>query len=542
MDKSFSIAHILAPSCALLSLTLISGILLSSSHSSASTASASVTVSSACTLTGSLDSPHTASISSGTYEENIGTTTLKAICNDSNGYSIYAVGYTNNEFGRTDLEAIINGSLSPTDNINTGTATSGETSNWAMKLTPVSGTYAPTILSDADGTFSNYHKIPSTYTKVATLTSSTDATTGSSIQSTYAAYISKDQSAGDYNGKVRYTLVHPSSNIPNEEKDCPTGNICYWPNAGNEVTDNMGDQTITATATSATLWPTNFQRPGYGFVGWNDKFDYTGTNYGPMETVENLDLSESGLSLYAIWVKSEGTLQNWNGCSAMTTGQVTALTDSRDNNTYAVAKLADGKCWMIENMRLGGSTTTTLTPTDSIVSTNTTLPATTSSWSISNYTQMQLNADNTISPVTNMTTPTNANIYSYGNYYSWAAFIASTTAVSSGNASTSICPTGWRMPTGTNTGDLYALNAAVNSGSINTSAGLRAYPTNLLHSGYYYGSLANNRGSYGRYWASTAYNSGSAYYLRFYGSDVSPGTGIGSDKNLGHSARCLVGS
>ena len=29
-----------------------------------------------------------------------------------------------------------------------------------------------------------------------------------------------------------------------------------------------------------------------------------------------------------------------------------ALTDARDNNTYTVARLADGKCWMTENLRL----------------------------------------------------------------------------------------------------------------------------------------------------------------------------------------------
>ena len=254
--------------------------------------------------------------------------------------------------------------------------------------------------------------------------------------------------------------------------------------------------------------------------------------------------TNNGLSLYAVWVPSAGTIQNWTGCSTMTTGQVTALTDSRDNNTYAVAKLKDGKCWMIENMRLGGSSPTTLTPADSIVATNTTLPATTSTWGTtsSDYTRMQLNADNTISPVTNMTTPTNANVYSYGNYYSWAAAIASTTAVNSGNASTNICPTGWRLPTAyTSTSDFNTLNTAVNSGSTRTSAGLRAYPANLLYSGYYYGSSANYKGSYGRHWSSTSFSSNLTHHLGFENSNVSPGGGATS-KNNGYSVRCLVGS
>ena len=36
---------------------------------------------------------------------------------------------------------------------------------------------------------------------------------------------------------------------------------------------------------------------------------------------------------------------------------VTALTDQRDGETYAVARLADGNCWMIENLRLDAEDT-----------------------------------------------------------------------------------------------------------------------------------------------------------------------------------------
>ena len=39
----------------------------------------------------------------------------------------------------------------------------------------------------------------------------------------------------------------------------------------------------------------------------------------------------------------------------MEEGQTLELTDSRDGNTYKVRKLADGQCWMIQNLRLGDS-------------------------------------------------------------------------------------------------------------------------------------------------------------------------------------------
>ena len=47
------------------------------------------------------------------------------------------------------------------------------------------------------------------------------------------------------------------------------------------------------------------------------------------------------------------------------------LSDVRDNNTYTVRKLADGNCWMSENLRLNGGTT--ITPANSDVSSNFTL-------------------------------------------------------------------------------------------------------------------------------------------------------------------------
>ena len=119
----------------------------------------------------------------------------------------------------------------------------------------------------------------------------------------------------------------------------------------------------------ATLWASNYQRNNYGFVGWSDKFDWelnandangngTGANagyhiYGPNATITlPSDVETNGLSLYAVWVKSAGYLQDFTCSTSTPIGEVTALTDRRDNDTYAVAKLADGKCWMIENLRL----------------------------------------------------------------------------------------------------------------------------------------------------------------------------------------------
>ena len=117
----------------------------------------------------------------------------------------------------------------------------------------------------------------------------------------------------------------------------------------------MSNQTASS-YTQTTLIAPNYAKPGYGFAGWIASEN--ATPYGPNATITTPDLSTSGLKLYAKWVASAGDLQGWNGCNAMTTGTVTALTDIRDNNTYLVAKLADDNCWIAENLRLNPSTAT----------------------------------------------------------------------------------------------------------------------------------------------------------------------------------------
>jgi hypothetical protein len=90
-------------------------------------------VPSSCTLSSSVDEAHSASIVNGTYEEGIGKTTLTTFCNDRNGYSVYAIGDSLNSEGNNKLVSNINSNY----DILSGTATSGDTSNWAMKLNSV---------------------------------------------------------------------------------------------------------------------------------------------------------------------------------------------------------------------------------------------------------------------------------------------------------------------------------------------------------------------------------------------------------------------
>ena len=512
----------------LVGVTVLSGILASNvvpnvSADSSVVSTATVIIPTSCSMTANVDSEHTASLINGIYSggndyypNGIGKTTLTAFCNDASGFAIYAVGFSGDEYGVTNMIGTNTGTTIPT-----GTATSGANSQWAMKLTKVTDTsvaYNPANMTITNG-YDSYSAVPNDYDKVATFSSATDQTLGAKLTTTYAAYISNTQPADTYTGKVKYTLVHPATSVPNKPQTTPVNKIGYFPNAEGSVEDTMGDQSIASTATSAVLWASNFKRPGYGFAGWSDKFDWvlgandasgngTGENagyhiYGPNETIEFTagQYSTKGLSLYAVWVKSAGSLQNWSGCSSLAQGAVTALTDQRDDNTYAVAKLADGKCWMIENLRLdntnsdnatgalaqgygtsatygnfiglanpetasfnaaGGSGATDPTEPNSIYYAGTLVAPATVDISQTSYASYRMprfrndntNTDSTVNPnttVANMTS-TGQNIYSYGNYYSWPAAKANTdylaNIANSNAAQTSICPKGWRLPQG----------------------------------------------------------------------------------------------
>ena len=163
-----------------------------------------------CSMSATGNTSHNATVQNGATVSDIGTTNIKVICNDNSGYAIYAIGYTDDTYGKTVLTSSTLGSTH--DIITSSTVTTG-TSSWAMKLTSQTGTYAPTIITD----YASYHAVPQEYTKVAYHISSTDTgtnATGSNLTTTYRTYISQTQPAGTYVGQVKYTLVHPNGEFP----------------------------------------------------------------------------------------------------------------------------------------------------------------------------------------------------------------------------------------------------------------------------------------------------------------------------------------
>ena len=432
----------------------LSNTIVSSAHASnLASANASVTVDSTCTMNAAVTSEHSATMVNGTYSgtnypNGIGSTTMQTFCNDANGYAIYAIGYTNNEEGNTVLKG--GAGLSSDYDIVTGTATSGsgnnDVSNWAMKVSSVAGTYAPTIVNG----FNDFSNIPSSYTTVAKYNGVTDQnTTGSSITTTYAAYISNTQPAGTYTGQVKYVLVHPDFDV----------------------------------STARTM---------QNIAEWEDEL--------------------------------------------LPGVQVTTV-DSRDGSTYNVAKLKDGNIWMLDNLALGSDTAITLTNADTnMTATSWTLPASTTTGFTNedaSYTTAAINADSktTTKPLAVGQSGTGK----VGIYYNYCAASAGTycmdSSSGSGNATSDICPKGWRLPTGGESGEFQALR---NQYASNTEYVL-ALRTPLT--GAFYDGSEHYQGGSGYFWSSTYYDAAVTYGLYVNTAGANPQ--FTSYRRNGFSVRCI---
>ena len=284
-------------------------------------------------------------------------------------------------------------------------------------------------------------------------------------------------------------------------------------------------------------------RTNYEFMGWiatTNNPAISSTIYNPTANLDVNPANETEVTLKAKWKYIKGLYSisnmqqmNPNICKANTTPNRNAtqldtdgshhgdpnyvptvtLTDTRDNNTYTVSKLADGKCWMTQNLRIAGKT---ITPADSNVTANYTIPAS----SINGFSSYDTS---------------NAYVDSDGGFYTWYTATADTgtQSMSSGNTTVSICPKGWRLPTSENSGDFKTLYDNYKS-----SLALRSSPVNFTLSGLVGSSSRDNQGSSGNYWSSTV-NSNYGAYTLYLGTSHVYHT-YGDNKYLGFSVRCIA--
>ena len=244
-------------------------------------------------------------------------------------------------------------------------------------------------------------------------------------------------------------------------------------------------------------------------------------------------------------------------CTNSTEHQTATLKDKRDNNTYTVAKLKDGKCWMTQNLRYKLDISTPLKPTDSDVTQNWTPPRSTDTASCQSGTRWDQDSEGykTVRSCYQSESTYNTN----GVYYTHTAATAGTAANMNNNgdeATGSICPKGWRLPkTGTiakSTNNEFYNMAQYCIGSMSWSGdnnsgywnggthNLRSSPQNFLYSGlrYYDADGVALIGGYGNWWSSTVLSSNFAYDLSVYSGGVNPSGSFNRDS--GFTVRCIA--
>jgi len=222
-------------------------------------------------------------------------------------------------------------------------------------------------------------------------------------------------------------------------------------------------------------------------------------------------------------------------CSSSTVGQAKQLKDNRDNEYYLVAKLDDGECWMLDNLRLGGSSPMNLTSSNTNIASDYTLPAS-GTWTGSSQNSYTASYIDATSKDAIATTTYGSGSGKIGNYYNYCAASAGAicTDSNSSNAGSDICPKGWRLPTGGSTGEYQALSAVYSNNSSYFRSSL-----SIALSGYFSSGVANSQGSSGSFWTSTVYSHASYMY-----SLTAETTGIDTvgyaSRNSGRSIRCIA--
>ena len=159
-----------------------------------------------------LENSYTVEMQNGEFRDNIGgssdqtsgTTADNVIdvsCNTSDntggetGWKLTAVG-AGTAGHETELYQ-----AGATDQIVTGTATSGATSNWAFKVAKAASASYATGYSNA------YAAVPADETDIVT----GSGTVADAFTITYQVYVDQTQDSGTYTGAVEYTLYNPAS-------------------------------------------------------------------------------------------------------------------------------------------------------------------------------------------------------------------------------------------------------------------------------------------------------------------------------------------
>ncbi len=317
-------------------------------------------------------------------------------------------------------------------------------------------------------------------------------------------------------------------------------------------------------------------------------------NEVPADTYQNqitLSVISSPLEITGLTSITKMQEMTFEVCAASELGDTNQLIDLRDNKSYWVAKLPDNNCWMTQNLDLDlGAEWPDANPSDydainteykpvatATTATSTTVDASntaTRSWSLGKFVitnpdsstncgaQKNSFADcaSQFTNVANIAASMDANFYTshkqtvfgneydahylVGNHYQWNTATAGTGGtITSGQASGSICPKGWKLP---------ASNGALSFEGLAAAGDISGDPAKITTSPYYFvkggyvsqysNGLLNYAGWGGYYWTDTSVSSSEvyAYSLSVEGTDAVNPVNAEYGRRNGIFVRCVA--
>lgn len=267
------------------------------------------------------------------------------------------------------------------------------------------------------------------------------------------------------------------------------------------------------------------------------------------------------------------------------------VVDIRDDTIYTIGKLADGRCWLLDNLALDLTSSTVL---NNLTTDNTNADATALGYlkgtttrdpstdpdgnyataGVSNWTSGQSYSVPLVNVSSKDIVPVGYyddvvgeyfddivkdevinGAWSVGGYYNLCAASAGSycygngdiSGKASGDMTADICPSNWRVPTGGTSGEYRTLTNTIINDDItyiedhDSVASIRI-ALRLPLSGNYYNDGAYGQGAYGYFWSSTNYGRTSMYYLDVdaLAGELNIDSNNGSTATDGISVRCIA--
>ena len=284
----------------------------------------------------------------------------------------------------------------------------------------------------------------------------------------------------------------------------------------------------------------------------------------------NLDLNFKALPIVTTYTIQE-IADNPNVC----TEELKTVTDTRDGQSYTIARLKDGRCWMLDNLRLDiadsavqaklNSTTTNATDealnylingggTSPYPASGVSKEWTSSAQNVYDLPYITVSGDRSEGGTWNRNTVSSVIFGDASNrigvFYNYCAASAGSYCYAknraTGDAQYDVCPVGWSLPTGGANGDFRSLcNTYKGSECANPDSSPSALTMlnafSVIPSGIFDNGTLDRMGVIGAIWSSTiAADSSNNIYSFTYNSDDGVRTFNNNARYRGFSIRCIL--